>query len=279
MAPMGNQTAADCDKLHSKRHLTEALAWADMDDDEPTLLLLADLVPATCLTRSDLLPPCWAPEVCKPRSPMATSGTQAISLVLTRGAMDSVPPRAAAGVRTPLSAKSRPFISRHGEPDPVSQRTRAPLGKPDPGEDGTQAGVATEIYTTVMVRGIPCTCSRDMLVSLLDAHGYSGQFDLVYLPAHFDTSETHGCAFVNFTQPAAAERFRSFFHGFDGHPFSASRPCSVSWSRLQGLEANVEHVTEQWRPLLPCGGLPRPFPEPTAQRRVRANFRRRSGVA
>ncbi|CAK0903118.1 unnamed protein product [Prorocentrum cordatum] len=289
MAPIGNQTAADCDKLHGKRHLTEALAWADMEDDEPTLLLLADLVPATCLARSDLLQPCSAPEVCKPLSPIATSGTQAISLVLTRGARDSVPPPAAAGVRTPLSAKSRPFISRHGvAPSLVSQRAHSPAGKADLGEGGTQTGMETETRTTVMLRGLPSTFSRKMLVGLLHAHGYSGQFDFVYLPVHFETFDTQGYAFVNLTQPAAAERFRAFFEDFNGHPFSALRPSGTSWSRLQGLEANVEkyrssyvmceHVPEECRPLLFREGLPRPFPEPAVKRKGRANFRWRRSV-
>lgn len=275
MAPTVDQPAVDVTAQPAAGRLSEALAWADMEDDEPLSLPLVSLVAGTGASRADLLQG-WHPlEAFTPSSQFGTAGAKMMSLAVTC----EVPPQEVRSLRTPLSAKSRPFVSTlQLTPSPPSPGRQArSRGKRNHENGKTQSSTASMIRTTVMLRGLPGSFNREMLIQLLDDNGYSRQFDLVYLPVDFDSLEAYGFGFVNFTEPAIADRFKAFFDGFDGHPFSASQPGSTFWGRVQGLEANIEEyrnncvmceqVPEGCKPLLLCDGLPRPFPEPTVKLR------------
>jgi hypothetical protein len=273
MAPTVEQPAVDVTEQPGAGRLSEALAWADMEDDEPLFLPRVSLAAGTIASRVDLLQG-WRPlEACTPSSQFVTAGVKMMPLAVTC----EVPPQEVRSLRTPLSAKSTPFVSMlHLMPSPPSPGKQARhRGKRNDEHGKTQSSTASMIRTTVMLRGLPGNFSREMLIDLLDVNGYSRQFDLVYLPVDFESFEAYGFGFVNFTEPAIADRFKAFFDCFDGHPFSATQPSSTFWGRVQGLEANIEeyrnncvmceHVLEGCKPLLLCDGLPRPFPEPTVK--------------
>jgi hypothetical protein len=266
-----------------------------MEDDEPfhdrlgssdsgSAAASPDHPISTELTRAllllDLLKP---PEVCKPTAKVAAAVEQSCALP-TGDQMCGLIPRTAAAVRTPLSAKSRPFAPPTFVPGfyptvfPACQWEGAvPIGVPaEPKDTKGKADVKTgeEEHTTVMLCGFPRNYNRDKLIDLLDVLGYSDHFDFVYLPMDFEFSESVGYGFVNLTTAPAALRLKGSFEGFVGHPFTDDKPCRTNWSRVQGLGANVKQyrnspimhklVPDEFKPVLFWNGQPQPFPEPTA---------------
>lgn len=124
--------------------------------------------------------------------------------------------------------------------------------------------------TTVMLRNLLCSCTRTFLLDWLDAEGYEGSYDFVYLPIDFETKSSLGYAFVNFSQPENADAFRRSCSGIGR--------CTATWSDLQGMHEHVERyrnspvmhecVPEQYRPALFRGVERVPLPPPT--RKIKA---------
>jgi RNA recognition motif-containing protein len=138
------------------------------------------------------------------------------------------------------------------------------------------ASLRAASFTTLMFRNLPNSYTRNMLSELLDNEGFSGHYDLVYVPVDFIKLAGLGYAFVNFTSNEAAEKARQAFQGFAAWKNTSQKVCEVLWSgQLQGLSAHIEHyrnspvmhesVPECYKPGLFQGGLLRPFPHPTKE--------------
>jgi hypothetical protein len=133
--------------------------------------------------------------------------------------------------------------------------------------------------TTVMLRNMPNNYSRTMLVELLDAEGFAGQYDFLYLPMDFQSRASLGYAFINFTSSDTAEAFWRVFDGYSNWAIPSRKMSGVSWSGPhQGLEAHIERyrnspvmaesTPDEYKPILFDRGVRIPFPAPT--RRIRA---------
>jgi hypothetical protein len=133
--------------------------------------------------------------------------------------------------------------------------------------------------TTVMLRNMPNNYSRTMLLELLDAEGFAGQYDFLYLPMDFQSRASLGYAFINFTSSDSAEMFWRVFDGYSNWAIPSRKMSGVSWSGPhQGLEAHIdryrnspvmaESTPDEYKPILFDRGVRIPFPAPT--RRIRA---------
>jgi len=148
---------------------------------------------------------------------------------------------------------------------------------------GTSASSADAVVagtqTTVMLRNLPETYSRNMLVSLLDRHGFHGKYDFVYMPMNFRTKASFGYAFVNFVMPVDAQSCHTEFQGFASWDVASQKVCDVSWSNMhQGLAAHIERyrnspvmhesVPDEYKPAVYSKGQRAVFPGPTKKLRV-----------
>jgi len=156
----------------------------------------------------------------------------------------------------------------------VDSREAANVDAPSSESASGSSGEDGPAKTTVMMRNIPNSYTRGMLLQLVDRHGFSGTYDLVYLPMDFASNAAFGYAFLNFTSVVHAHRFRQHFDGFRKWDVSSGKTCEVSWgSTHQGLEANVERyrncpvmhpsVSDEFKPAVFIGGMRVPFPTPT----------------
>jgi len=138
---------------------------------------------------------------------------------------------------------------------------------------------ADEVTVSVMMRNIPNSYDRGRLLSLLDNKGFSGCYDLVYLPLDFATHSSLGYAFINFVTEGDAKRFRESFHGFNSWGMFSDKACDTQGNAThQGIRANIdryrnspamhETVPDEFRPAIFSNGVRVPFPPPT--RRLRA---------
>lgn len=142
------------------------------------------------------------------------------------------------------------------------------------------------ILTTAMMRNLPNSCTRDMLVELLRDEGFGGKFDFVYLPIDFKSKAGLGYAFVNLVDPDVAKEFHSHFTGFSNWPLPSDKKSWVTWSTsAHGLQANIdrlrnspvmhESVTDEHKPVIFVGSERVPIPPATKAIRPPRLWRRR----
>jgi len=132
--------------------------------------------------------------------------------------------------------------------------------------------------TTVIFRNLPSEYTRASLLEWLDAEGFAGQYDFLYLPINFETGVCFGYAFINLVSHSSAccalERFNGRIV-----PGVSNLQCAVAWSEpYQGLATYIERyrnspvmsssVPDEHRPMLFVSGVRYPFPAST--RRVKA---------
>lgn len=128
---------------------------------------------------------------------------------------------------------------------------------------------------TVVMRNVPNQYTRDMLLALIDQHGFAGTYSLVYLPMDFATGMAVGYAFINFNLHCDAVRFQDTFQGFKNWVFKgSSKVCEVNWRDGEDdLPAQIERfrncpmmhpsVPDDFRPALFHAGSRIDFPPPT----------------
>lgn len=137
---------------------------------------------------------------------------------------------------------------------------------------------AASVRTTVMLRNVPETFTRDMLTKMLDREGFHGRYDFVYMPMNFRTKSSFGYAFVNMVEHADAVRIHKQFEGFHRWGVESEKICEVSWSDMhQGLVAHIdryrnspvmhESVPDQYKPATFAFGARVAFPSPTKKLR------------
>lgn len=192
------------------------------------------------------------------------------------------PPLPAAEARHPGPAPARPL--RAERPQRPAAKTKCE-GKPYIREPGLQVPNKEAQRTTIMMRNLPESFTRDRMLQLLDSEGFAACYDFFYMPADFQSWKTFGYAFLNLVSNKEAERAVIHLQGFNAWGTNVSekeameKRCEVLWGQpLQGLDAHVERyrnspvmseeVPDACRPVFFCNGIRMPFPEAT--KRVRA---------
>jgi hypothetical protein len=131
-----------------------------------------------------------------------------------------------------------------------------------------------DAHTTVMLKNIPNSYTRKMLLEMLDSKGFAGSYDFVYLPVDFQRVACLGYAFVNCTSAPSARLMWHAFSGFDQWVNPSPKICEVCWGEpLYGLKALVDRyrnspvmhevVPDSYKPVLFKDGMRIRFPSPT----------------
>jgi len=132
--------------------------------------------------------------------------------------------------------------------------------------------------TTVILRNIPNRFSQAVLAAVLDKHGFSGAYDMIYVPMDFATGVSFGYAFLNLISVDEAERFMASFDGFKWGGAS-KKVCGVAFcddnespseriERYRNLPVMHASVPDVFKPAMYFEGQRVPFPAPT--KRLRA---------
>jgi len=82
-----------------------------------------------------------------------------------------------------------------------------------------------------------------MLMEELNAAGFFGTFDFVYLPIDPETCANRGYAFINFTDASYAWMLKTGYEGQKMGRFNSDKVVSVAPAALQGFEANYAHYS------------------------------------
>jgi len=134
--------------------------------------------------------------------------------------------------------------------------------------------------TTVMLKNVPRSYTREILAKRIDEAGFQGIFDFLYMPADFGKGgracHATGHAVINFRTQEARERFEVAFHKVSGKKAfpgaGGAKVCDVSLAPAQGKDANVQKLQKsgllmsllaerpEWLPLLfDAEGAPETF--------------------
>jgi len=138
------------------------------------------------------------------------------------------------------------------------------------------ASKSSKDNTTLMLRNIPNSYTREALLEHFEEFGLLDCVDFIYVPMDFNRAVGLGYAFVNVASSKDAERAKQMFDGFSSWRTASQKVCEVSFSYpLQGLDAYIEHyrnsclmhesVPDCCKPALFEGGIRQPFPMPTRQ--------------
>ncbi|KAI3937626.1 hypothetical protein MKW92_001359 [Papaver armeniacum] len=171
-----------------------------------------------------------------------------------------------------------------------------------------QQKTTTTSSTSVMMRNIPSTISRRMLIEIVDLHcieenrkalamlNHDGlqdmiisEYDFLYLPIDFVSRSNLGYAFLNFTTSVAAMRFYKSFNNFswkDSMFFDTPKICKICPARIQGKDGHVSHFKNKYfqcdtNKFLPVsfspprnGSTSRTLPTPIGNHQRRSRMRR-----
>lgn len=133
----------------------------------------------------------------------------------------------------------------------------------------------SEKRTTLMLRNLPSCFSRTALLETLDATGFAGDYDFVYLPIDFHSGAGLGYCFVNMINSDRANALMDHLQGFSAWRGSTSQKVlEICWSDPhQGLDMLVERyrnsrvmhgsVPDHYKPVLFQNGARVPFPRHT----------------
>lgn len=112
---------------------------------------------------------------------------------------------------------------------------------------------------TLTVKGLPSYYNEEMLLFEMVNRGFTGHFDLLYIPYSPEHGSNIGYAVINFTQPEYATQFYALFHGevLDEEMTISGRNLVVDATPLQGYEANSYHsaIDLASRTLAPSGSF------------------------
>lgn len=126
--------------------------------------------------------------------------------------------------------------------------------------------------TTLMIKNIPNKYTQKMLLASID-EVLKGKFDFFYLPIDFKNKCNVGYGFINVTDPRHIEPLMEKFHNKKWERFNSEKVCCVTYARIQGKSALINHFQnsslmhedKKHRPVLfysdgPQFGEAEPFP-------------------
>lgn len=94
--------------------------------------------------------------------------------------------------------------------------------------------------TTLMIKNIPNKYDQEMLLTALNKN-HCGLYDFFYLPIDFKNKCNVGYAFINFVNPLSIPSFYKEFNNNKWERFNSEKVCQISYARIQGKDAMIEH--------------------------------------
>lgn len=105
-----------------------------------------------------------------------------------------------------------------------------------------QNGSSTPTCTgtlTMMIKNIPCACTHQDVLDVVNVLGFDGKFDFFHLPQR--RSKTIGYAFIRFPDPDVTEAFVKTMTGYHFKFRNSSKVVSIVPAHIQGPSNCIDH--------------------------------------
>lgn len=126
-----------------------------------------------------------------------------------------------------------------------SSRTKSATELQDDLKFDSTVPVESLTRTTLMVRNLPNKYQAADVIELLKSVGLEGTYDFLYVPIDYKNATANlGYAFINMVDPKDSLRL---FHAFAGKRWDekgSKKVCEISYGRVQGFDALVNHFKE-----------------------------------
>merc|ERR1719171_3084476 len=100
-----------------------------------------------------------------------------------------------------------------------------------------------------MIRKVPCQCSKEDVLSVVDMLGFEGTYDYFFLPGFKCGRSNMGFAFINFKAPALASAFQVKMKDQKLEPRGrkgySTKICEVVVATIQGLQPCWEQFEQK----------------------------------
>jgi hypothetical protein len=91
---------------------------------------------------------------------------------------------------------------------------------------------------TIILKNLPRSTRQETLLADFQARGFGGLIDFFYLPMSLVSKANRGHAFINFTTPGVALRFKREYDGKTIGSTTSKKAIQVDAALVQGFEAN-----------------------------------------
>jgi RNA recognition motif-containing protein len=91
-----------------------------------------------------------------------------------------------------------------------------------------------------MIRGIPCSCTKDEILDAIGELGFERRHDYFYVPLR--KKKTLGYAFVGFPDPQVAQEFVEAITGFSFKNRQSSKVVTVTPATVQGARNKLDDL-------------------------------------
>lgn len=102
------------------------------------------------------------------------------------------------------------------------------------------SGTSSGQVTTLMLCNLPCKLTQEDLAQAVDQLGFTGAYDLVYVPR--GSNKQVGYGFINFTSAEAGARFSELITSFTFSTAKTNRPVRVMAAKVQGFEETLASI-------------------------------------
>jgi len=108
--------------------------------------------------------------------------------------------------------------------------------------------ILNESVTTLVIRNLPFSMSQDDLLQAIDASGFAGSYDFVYLPHKFKEHRNVGFGFINFLNADIAQQFAALWHQSQSFRVKGTlKAVNISEADVQGRDANQHKALKMSR--------------------------------
>ncbi|KAF5838586.1 RNA recognition motif 2-domain-containing protein [Dunaliella salina] len=154
-----------------------------------------------------------------------------------------------AGTPAALQAAAAQFLQQHGSMAGGAGPPMAGMGMPHHSQREAEKLYALnpekiqrgeDRRTTLMIKNIPNKYTQKMLLATVDEQ-FKGTYDFFYLPIDFKNKCNVGYAFINMVQPIDIIPLMHRFNNRKWERFNSEKVCSISYARIQGRAALVQH--------------------------------------
>jgi hypothetical protein len=97
---------------------------------------------------------------------------------------------------------------------------------------------------TVMMRNIPCRCTKEDLFAAIEELGFAGAYDFFHLPIKRCQRQNYGYAFIGFSTAEVTKAFCAKAEGYRFRGRKSAKAVTLVPARLQSLDEITEHFKD-----------------------------------